>query len=210
MNATHTINFEITDVRGRKHALRVLNVESGEWLLQTSIDGRLFTYRCRAWQAVERTIRSLRARSADRSLAAASSEPGSARALVASVLLFVSILATSAGLAQQRPPDDADGIARFVRAAEDYALLHRRLEQAVPSIQVNANPEAFAAPSMRWRRSFVPSVATQSRAICSIRPHRPLSGRESTRRSGCTGSPRRTSWQPSALRVSTPVRSICR
>ena len=143
MNA-NTINFEITDVRGRKHELRALNVEGGEWLLQMCIDGRVFTHRCRDWQAVERTIRSLRARSADRSPAAASSEPASARALVAGVLLFVSILATSAGFAQQLRPDDADGIARFVRAAEAYALFHRQLEHSVPSGANRTTPSRAA------------------------------------------------------------------
>ena len=57
-----TIDFEITDVRGRQHQLGVLNVESGRWVLQTCIDGRVFTHGCRNWQAVERTIRRLHAR----------------------------------------------------------------------------------------------------------------------------------------------------
>jgi hypothetical protein len=173
---TNTINFEITDVRGRKHVLRALNVEGGEWLLQTCIDGRVFTHRCRDWQGVERTIRSLRARSADRSPAAASSEPGSTRALVAGLLLFVSILATSVGSAQQLRPDDADGITRFVRAAEDYAVLHRRLEHSVPSVQVDANPEtirhaidAVAAVIRAARRDAKPGDVFNPAAQATIR-----------------------------------------
>jgi len=73
----NTINFEITDVRGRKHELR-------------------------------------------------------------------SILATSAGFAQQLRPDGADGIARFVRAAEAYALFHRQLEHSVPSGANRTTPSRAA------------------------------------------------------------------
>jgi hypothetical protein len=143
VKATNTMNFQITDVRGRKHELRAVNVDGGEWQLQTCIDGRVFTHRCSDWQGVERALRRLRARPADCSPADAMSEASSTWALVATVLLFVSILATSAGLARQLPPRDDDGIARFVQAAEDYALFHRRLEHNVPSVPVNANPETI-------------------------------------------------------------------
>jgi hypothetical protein len=170
-----TIDFVVTDVRGRQHALQAVNVEGGGWRLQACIDGRVFTHRCRDWQAVERTIQRLRARPAGPGRTAASSEPG-ARALVAGVLLVVSILATSMGFAQPRPSDDADGIARFVRAAEDYALLHRRLERTVPPMSVNANPEtigraiaALAAVIRAERRDAKPGDVFNAAAQATIR-----------------------------------------
>jgi hypothetical protein len=98
------IDFVVTDVRGRQHALQAVNVEGGGWRLQACIDGRVFTHRCRDWQAVERTIQRLRARPADPGRPAASAEPGSARALVAGVLLVVSIREGSWRMqAHQRP-----------------------------------------------------------------------------------------------------------
>jgi hypothetical protein len=56
------MEFEITDVRGARHALRAVHLAGGGWLLQTDVDGRVFTHRCRDWQAVERTVQLMRAR----------------------------------------------------------------------------------------------------------------------------------------------------
>ena len=65
MNPTH-MDFEVTDVRGCAYLLRAVNVEDGEWHLKASVDGRTFTHRCKNWQAVERTLRWLRARALQR------------------------------------------------------------------------------------------------------------------------------------------------
>jgi hypothetical protein len=170
------MDFEIVDVRGRRHVLHATNVEGRGWLLEARIDGRLFTHRCRDWQGVERTIRQLRARPIDRR-PGAPSMPGLTRALVAGVLLAVStVLTSSAAFAQPHRSDDADGILRFVRAAEDYALLHRRLEQTVPPVQVNANPEtighaidALAAIIRAERRNAQPGDLFQPAAQAAIR-----------------------------------------
>jgi hypothetical protein len=170
------MNFEITDVRGRKHALRAVNVEGGEWRLQTCIDGREFSHRCRDWQAVERTLRWLRARPVDPRAAGALSVPGSLGALVASVLLVASLLATSTVFAQPLPPDLTNGIVPFVHAAEDYALLHRRLEQTVRPLEVNANPDnigraidALAAVIRAERRAAKPGDLFNAAVQVTIR-----------------------------------------
>jgi hypothetical protein len=63
------IDFEIMDVRGCQHALRAVHITGDGWLLETSIDGRLFTHKCKDWPAAERTIQCLRARPAPHSAA---------------------------------------------------------------------------------------------------------------------------------------------
>jgi hypothetical protein len=98
------------------------------------------------------------------------------RVLAASLLLAVMTLFASAAFAQPPGSADGDGILRFVRAAEDYALLHRRLEQTVPPIQVNANPEtigraidALAAVIRAERRHARPGDLFQPAAQSTIR-----------------------------------------
>jgi hypothetical protein len=99
------------------------------------------------------------------------------RVLGAGVLLALTTLfAGAAALAQPPGAADADAILRFVRAAEDYALLHRRLEQTVPPIEVNANPEtigraidALAAVIRAERRDARPGDLFQPAAQATIR-----------------------------------------
>ena len=40
-------------------------------------------------------------------------------------------------------PADADGVLRFLRAAEDYTFMHRQIERRLPALEVNANPETI-------------------------------------------------------------------
>lgn len=114
-------------------------------------------------------------------------KPGFTRVFAATVLVALPLLlASSAGYAQPRSSDDRDGLLQFVRAAEDYALLHRRLEQTVPPVQVNANPEtigraidAMAAVIRAERRAaqpgdlFNPAVQAtiKSRIADALRAH---------------------------------------
>lgn len=62
------------------------------------------------------------------------------RAAAAAVLIVV---LTGSGVAAQSPDADSDGLLSFVRAAERYAFMHRRLERQLPPLEINANPEAI-------------------------------------------------------------------
>jgi hypothetical protein len=72
---------------------------------------------------------------------------------------MISVLPSPSGFAQEQQPD-TDGVGQFTRAAEDYALMHRRLERPLPPIAVNVNPdtlrraiEALAATIRAERRA---------------------------------------------------------
>jgi hypothetical protein len=52
------------------------------------------------------------------------------------------VLSAAAVFAQAVLPT-GDGVLQFVRATEDYAFMHRRLERRLPVLEVNANPETI-------------------------------------------------------------------
>lgn len=64
---------------------------------------------------------------------------GAARSITAGLLIA---LLAGAGAAQT-PLAGSDGTLAFVRAAESYAFMHRRLERQLPPLEVNANPETI-------------------------------------------------------------------
>lgn len=55
--------------------------------------------------------------------------------------LLIALLAGTA--TAQSPFAGSDGTLAFVRAAESYAFMHRRLERQLPPLEVNANPETI-------------------------------------------------------------------
>jgi len=69
------------------------------------------------------------------------STPTNAVRAVAAGLLFV--LSVGEGARAQQPFASSDGLLAFVRAAESYAFMHRRLERQLPVLEVNANPETI-------------------------------------------------------------------
>lgn len=83
-------------------------------------------------------------------------------------------------------PVDADGVLRFLRAAEDYAFMHRQIERRLPAMEVNANPETIrqaidamaaavraARPDARQGDMFNPAVeaAIRTRIAGALRTH---------------------------------------
>ena len=58
------------------------------------------------------------------------------------IAIVALVLSATPGFAQAVPPAD-DGVLQFVRASEDYASMHRRIERQMPSVAVNANPETI-------------------------------------------------------------------
>lgn len=83
-------------------------------------------------------------------------------------------------------PVDADGVLRFLRAAEDYAFMHRQVERRLPAMEVNANPETIlkaidamaaavrvARPDARQGDLFNPAVeaAIRVRIARALRTH---------------------------------------
>lgn len=83
-------------------------------------------------------------------------------------------------------PADADGVLRFLRAAEDYTFMHRQIERRLPALEVNANPETIrraidamaaavraARPDARQGDLFNPAVeaAIRLRIVRALRVH---------------------------------------
>lgn len=58
------------------------------------------------------------------------------------VTLAVAMLAATAATFAQ-PLHDSEGVVAFLRAAESYTFMHRRLERRLPVVEVNANPETI-------------------------------------------------------------------
>jgi hypothetical protein len=140
MNNT-VIDYEFTDCGGRSHVLRALNAEGDSWRLETRIDGRTFTRQCQDWQAVERTLSWLRARTINGGVENDDSTPSAAPSLTV-LLLAMSLLGASTALAQQGPSQD-DGIAAFVHAVEEYALMHRRVSAHLPPFEVTSSADTI-------------------------------------------------------------------
>jgi hypothetical protein len=133
-----TIGFPFHDVHGREHVLHANSVEGREWHLHASLDGVTFSRRCSDWQRVERALRWLRAHAHERTEPAKWHATAS-RAVMVVALIAASMLVAAPGFAQEQPAEP-DGIARFLRAADDYTQLHRRLEQLQPPLVINADP----------------------------------------------------------------------
>lgn len=73
---------------------------------------------------------------------AITASPRAVRALVAGLLIAAAAIAGTAARAQDLFAGP-DGVLAFVRAAEGYTFLHRRLERQLPALEVNANPETI-------------------------------------------------------------------
>jgi len=83
--------------------------------------------------------------------------PTDAARTVAVSLLIASLAGASAST--QQPFASSDGLLAFVRAAESYAFMHRRLERQLPPLEVNAKPETIGR-----------TIAAMAAAIRADRP----------------------------------------
>lgn len=126
------IDLHFADALGRARVLHAV-VSDGGWSLHASIEGATFTKRCDSWQAVERTLTWLRRHAHVPSVTA---PPGRGPGLVAALLLLSMMVGAGAAVAQPQEPSTPAEIA-FERAVQDYALMHRRLEQGIGTLTIN-------------------------------------------------------------------------
>ena len=136
--ANTQIVLHVNDAAGRQHPVRVTLADSGDWTVRASIRGRAFTCQCDSWQSVERTLFRFR-------LHADETQPPSPRvaaplaAAVGALMLLGGAVAASA----QLPTPDSDAIRQFTTATQEYAWLHRRLENQLAPLEVTANPDTI-------------------------------------------------------------------
>jgi hypothetical protein len=169
-------NFDLhfADFTGREHVVRVASTDGLDWHLRASIDGRLFSKHCATWQGVERTLHWLRLHAHEPlpgELAPARGRHGLA-AVAALLIALVPAMASAQPAPEVSPAETA-----FVTATRDYAVMHRRVEQAIGPLTVNADPATILraidamAHAIRAQRFmarqgdlFTPALANELRA----------------------------------------------
>lgn len=130
------VNLRFTDARGRQHVVYAAMRDSGGWDVRGIVGGRPFSRVCDRWQAVERTVLWLRRHAHEQP-----APPARLFAAVAAMVLLV--LGASAPAVAQTPDAPSPAVAAFTDATRDYALLHRRLESTLPTLDVTSNPETI-------------------------------------------------------------------
>lgn len=137
MAQTH-IDLHVNDPTGRQHPVRVTLGDNGDWTVRASIQGRVFLRQCDSWQSVERTLFWFR-------LHANETQPPSPRvaAPLAAVLGVLMLLGGAAAASAQLPAPDSDAIRQFTAATQEYAWLHRRLENQLAPLEVTSNPDTI-------------------------------------------------------------------
>jgi hypothetical protein len=107
-------------------------------MVRASIHGHAFTRQCDSWQSVERTLFWFR-------LHANETQPPSPRvaAPLAAVLLVLMLLGGAVAASAQLPAPDSDAIRQFTAATQEYAWLHRRLENQLAPLEVTSNPDTI-------------------------------------------------------------------
>jgi hypothetical protein len=164
---TITLNFD--DALGRPQLANARLVDGHTWQVMSRVSDRTFSRECGSWQGVERTLFWLRRHG---------HEPERASAIphAAAVLVALAILAGASAVAAQ-PVMASDAERQFVAATQEYAGMHRRLEQAIGPIEINSgtarierNVMALAAaikaerPDARAGDFFTPMLAGELRA----------------------------------------------
>jgi hypothetical protein len=174
------VDLRFCDVAGHDHVLHATTPDGHGWHVRAFLARGIFTRHCHSWQAVERTVSWLR-RHAHENVPARQSGPA---APTAAVLACLMVMGTTSW-AQVRPPAD-DAVAVFTAATHQYAVTHRRIEQQLPPMVVNADPaeiyraiEQMAAamkaarPNARQGDFFTPALAPllRSRITTSLHTH---------------------------------------
>jgi hypothetical protein len=130
--------LHIYDATGRQHLVRVTLVDSGGWTARASINDRVFTRQCDSWQSVERTLFWFRQY-------ANQLQPPAQRvaAPLAAALAALIILGGAVAASAQLPTPESDAIRQFTTATQEYAWLHRRLENQLAPLEVTSNPDTI-------------------------------------------------------------------
>jgi hypothetical protein len=134
---TH-IDLHVYDATGRQHLVQAFLADRGDWSVRASINGHVFARECDSWQSVERSLFWFR-------LHADQTQPPAPRAAtpVAAALGALMILCAAVAASAQSQMPDSDAIRQFTTATQEYAWLHRRLENQLPPLEVNSNPDTI-------------------------------------------------------------------
>lgn len=100
--------------------------------MHASIHGRPVTRRCDSWQSVERALFRFR-------LHAHEPAPPRVTAPIAAALGALMILGGAVAASAQTPPPESYAIRQFTAATQEYAWLHRRLENQLAPLEVTSN-----------------------------------------------------------------------
>lgn len=129
------IDLRFTDACGRQQVVYAAMRDSGTWDVRGIVDGRPFARECDRWQAVERAVLWLRRHGQDPAPA-----PPHRSGVVAAVVGLL-VLFGAGGLALAEQPAASPAIQAFIDATREYAALHRRVEAALPALEVTTNPQ---------------------------------------------------------------------
>ena len=173
-----SINLYFADALGRPQLANARLVDGHTWQVMSRVSGHTFSRECGSWQGVERTLFWLRRHGHE-------PERASAVPYAAAVLVALAILVgANAAAAQTVLISDAEQ--QFVTATQEYARMHRRLEQAIGPIEINAgtarierNVIALAAairaerPNAKAGDFFTPMLAGElrSRIVNALSAH---------------------------------------
>ena len=170
MSPTQT-DLHIFDAAGRQHLVRAFLADSGGWSVRASFNGRRFARECDSWQSVERSLFWFR-------LHANEAQPPALRvtAPFAAALTALLIVGAAAAASAQGPAPDSDAIRRFTAVTQEYAWLHRRLENQLAPFEITSNPDTInclvqemaaavraARPHARQGDVFTDTVGTELR-----------------------------------------------
>ena len=166
------VDIRFTDALGRQQVMRASASAVDGWLVQTSVEGQLFTRHCGNWQGVERTLFWLRRHAHE------NTPPPRARDVrpVAAAIGALMILVGAAASFAQPPPPESPAVRQFTDATRGYAWLHRRIENNLAPLEVNSTPETIhrllqemtaairaARPDARQGEFFTDALAVELR-----------------------------------------------
>jgi hypothetical protein len=151
---TH-IDLHVYDATGRQHLVQAFLADSGDWSVRAAINGHVFARECGSWQSVERSLFWFR-------LHADQTQPPVPRAAapLAATLGALMILGAAVAASAQPQIPDSHAIRQFTTATQEYAWLHRRLENQLAPLEVNSNPDTINR-----------AVQEMADAVRAARPH---------------------------------------
>jgi hypothetical protein len=165
--------LQFIDSRGRQQVVYATMHDPGLWEVRGTVSGQPFARQCHGWQAVERTVVWLRRHAHE----PAPTPQRSFGPVAAAIGLMMLLGGSAVAMAQSQPPP-SPAIQGFVDATREYAMLHRRLEKNLPTLEVTSNAETIyravqamtdavraARPNARPGDIFTESVAVELRAV---------------------------------------------
>jgi hypothetical protein len=163
------IDLRFTDANGRRHVVYAGMRAGGLWDVRGIVGGEPFTRECHGWQAVERAVFWLRRHAHE------SAPPASRFGGIAAAVLLLTLFGAGTAFAE-RQPEASPALQAFTETTREYAALHRRIEAALPRLDVGSNPDTIfrliqqmaaamrnARPDARAGEFFTDDVAVELR-----------------------------------------------